>query len=151
VEVDSNAPVVRRGETLIAADPDTVWGVMADIDGWPRWNGDVRAASLQGPLQPGTRFRWKAGPGTITSTLVEVDRPSTLGWTGSTMGIKAVDVYRFRPDEDHPGHTVVRTEESWNGLLVRLLPGRLAKTLGASIHTGLERLKAEAERRAASS
>jgi hypothetical protein len=41
----------------------------------------------------------------------------------------------------------VRTEESFSGLLARLLRGMLQKTLDKSFKDGLERLKREAERR----
>jgi hypothetical protein len=53
------------------------------------------AARMEGDLAPGTSFEWKVGPGTIRSTLREVDRPRVLGWTGKTMGIPAIHVYRL--------------------------------------------------------
>jgi hypothetical protein len=147
VEADRNAPVYGTGEIEVAADPETVWGVLADIGGWPTWNPDVTGATLQGPLRPGTTFSWKSGPGRITSTLQVVDRPTELTWTGRTMGIPAIHVYRLRPSEQHSGHTIVSTEESWGGLLARLLRQRFTTTLKTAIDTGLDRLKAEAERR----
>jgi len=148
VQADRNAPVYGTGEIEIAADPETVWGVLADIGGWSSWNPDITQVNLRGPVQPGTTFSWRSGPGTITSTFQVVDEPTELTWTGKTMGIPAVHVYRLRPSEQRPGHTVVSTEESWGGLLARLLRKRFAKTLETAIDTGLARLKAEAERRA---
>jgi hypothetical protein len=147
VQADRNAPVFGSGELEIAADPDTVWAVLADIQGWPSWNPDITAATVRGPVQPGTTFTWKSGPGTITSTFQVVEPPAELTWTGKTMGIPAIHVYRWRPSE-HPGHTIVSTEESWSGLLARLLRRRFTTTLKTAIDTGLGRLKAEAERRA---
>ena len=44
----------------------------------------------------------------------------------------------------------MRTEESFSGLLARLLRGSLQKTLDKSFEDALQRLKGEAERRAAS-
>lgn len=148
MEADRNAPVYGTGEIEVAADPETVWAVLADIQGWPTWNSDIAEASLRGPVRPGTTFSWKSGPGTITSTFQVVEEPTELTWTGRTMGIPAVHVYRLRPSERHPGHTIVTTEESWGGLLARLLRKRFATTLKTAIDTGLARLKAEAERRA---
>lgn len=104
--------------------------------------------NLRGPVQPGTTFSWKSGPGTITSTFQVVEEPTELTWTGKTMGIPAVHVYRLRQSEQRRGHTVVSTEESRGGLLARLLRTRFTKTLKTAIDTGLARLKAEAERRA---
>ena len=86
--------------------------------------------------------------GTITSTFQLVDRPTELAWTGKTLGIPAIHVYRLRPSDPRLGHTVVWTEESWSGLLARLLRRRFTTTLKTAIDTGLARLKAEAERRA---
>ena len=147
MQADRNAPVYGTGEIEIAADPETVWGVLADIGGWPRWNPDITQMNLRGPVQPGTTFSWKSGPGTITSTFQVVEEPTELTWTGKTMGIPAVHVYRLCPSEQRSGHTVVATQESWGGLLARLLRKRFTATLKIAIDTGLARLKAEAERR----
>jgi hypothetical protein len=97
VRADRKAPVLGAGEVETAADPDTVWVVLADIQGWPSWNPDITDAMLRGPLQPGTTFSWKSGPGTITSTFLVVEQPTELTWTGKT---------------------IVSTEESWGGLQV---------------------------------
>jgi hypothetical protein len=61
------------------------------------------------------------------------------------MGIKAFHVWRLEPRN---GQTSVRTEESFDGLVARLLRGSLQKTLDKSLEEGLQHLKAEAERRA---
>jgi hypothetical protein len=123
-----------------------VWDVVADFQRWPEWNSDVKSMSVDGPVAPGTTFRWKAGPGTLTSTVQKIDRPTAIGWTGTTMGIRAVHVWRFEPREHG---TVVHTVESWDGLLARLLRGRMQRTLQRSLDDALARLKVEAERRAA--
>lgn len=97
MQADQKAPVYGTGEVEVAADPETVWSVLADIQGWPSWNPDITAVTVRGPVQPGTTFSWKSGPGTITSTFQLVDRPTELAWTGKTLGIPAIHVYRLRP------------------------------------------------------
>jgi hypothetical protein len=92
----------------------------------------------------GTVFRWKAGPGTITSTLRLVDRPRALGWTGRTFGIDAIHVWRFEPQG---ATTMASMEESFSGLVARLFRRRLQRQLDATTKTGLENLKAVAEQR----
>lgn len=144
-KVNENAPVLARGEIKIKADREAVWKIMADIEAWPTWNLEVKSASIQGELVEGTRFRWKAGPGTITSTLQKVVPPQFLAWTGNTLGIKAVHVWKL---ESLDSGTLVNTEESWDGLLVRILRGRMQQMLENSINAGLEYLKAEAEEKA---
>src|SRR5205823_4600668 len=127
--------------------PEIVWDVLADINGWPRWNPAVTEAALSGPLAPGPTFRWKAGPGGITSTLRQVAPPRVLAWTGKTFGIDAIHVYRL---EARDSGTVVRTAESWEGWPARLFRGRMQKMLEDGLGPGLDALKAEAERRATS-
>jgi hypothetical protein len=69
MDINRDAPATAEGELQIAADPQTVFSVISAVDQWPSWNPDVRSVTLQGPVQPGTVFRWKAGPSTLTSTL----------------------------------------------------------------------------------
>ena len=146
MEIDHNAPATAEGELQISADPQTVCAVISAIDQWPSWNPDVKSVTLQGPVQPGTVFRWKSGPSSLTSTLQVVDPPTEIAWTGTTMGIKAVHVFRFQAND---GGTLARSEESWEGLLASLLRGYSRKTLDKGIRSVLQHLKTEAERQAA--
>jgi uncharacterized protein YndB with AHSA1/START domain len=144
MNTDENAPVFAASEIEVAADPEVVWDLMTAIDRWPTWNPDVKWASLDGELTEGSTFHWKSGPGTITSTLQRVERPSLLAWTGRTLGIKATHIWRIT---DRDGLTSVKTEESWDGLIVRILRGPMQKTLEQAIDSGLKYLKAEVEKR----
>jgi uncharacterized protein YndB with AHSA1/START domain len=148
MEVNAHAPAVAHSEIEVAAPREIVWAVLTDVEGWPRWNPEVKSASLEGPLTKGTQFRWKAGPGTITSTLQSVESPRLIVWTGKTFGVKAIHVHRLEPQGD-TGSTIVKSEESWDGLLVRLLHGPMTKTLQKATDSGIRHLKTEAERRAA--
>jgi uncharacterized protein YndB with AHSA1/START domain len=142
--VDESAPVVGSSEIEIAAAPELAWDVLTAIEEWPSWNPEVRSASVEGRLGEGTEFRWKAGPGTITSRIEDVERPRRISWTGKTFGIKAVHVHTLEPRN---GGTLVRTAESYDGLMACLFHKRLQKTLDDALQSGLEHLKAEAERR----
>jgi uncharacterized protein YndB with AHSA1/START domain len=141
----SQAPVKSRHEIEIAAPPEVVWDVLTDLERWPEWNPAVKSMSFDGPLAPGSEFRWKAGPGTIVSTLQHVEAPRRVSWLGRTMSIKAVHEWRL---EQRDGGTYVETEETYTGLLARLLRGQLQQTLDKALVEGLEDLKREAERRA---
>jgi uncharacterized protein YndB with AHSA1/START domain len=146
MEINRNAPATARGELQIAADPQTVFAVLSAIDQWPSWNPDIKSVELQGPVRPGTVFRWKSGPSSLTSALQVVDPPNEIAWTGTTMGIKAVHVFRFQANDSG---TLARSEESWEGLIASLLKGYSRKSLDKAIRGVLSHLKAEAERRAA--
>ena len=130
MEINRNAPATAVGELRIDADPQTVFSVISAIDQWPSWNPNVKSVTLQGPVQQGTVFRWKSGSSTLTSTLQVLDPPHEIAWTGMTMGIKAVHLFRFQAND---GGTLARSEESWEGLLASLLKGYSRKTLDKEI------------------
>ena len=142
--IDERAPVVGESETKIEAAPEAVWGVLTAFDSWPSWNADVRSLSMRGDLAEGSEFRWKAGPGTIVSTIERVESPRLIAWTGKTLGIRATHFYWLEPRGQK---TFVRTEESYDGLVARLLRRPLQKTLDRALADGLRDLKAETERR----
>jgi len=144
--INRAAPVVGASETEVAAVREVVWDILTGIEHWPNWNPDVKSVSMSGDLSAGSEFRWKAGPGTITSTLEHVEAPRRVAWSGKTLGLKAMHVYAL---EARNGATVVRTEESYDGLLARVFRARLQKTLDGALASGLRHLKTEAERRTA--
>lgn len=145
MDINRKAPVVAKGEVDIAADPETVWKVLATLDRWPDWNAGVRSVSIDGAVAKGTTFRWKAGRWKITSVIQNVKRARLLVWTGRMMGIAAVHAWHLEPAG---AGTRVVTEESWQGSVVRLFRRSLQKSLDKATASGLDSLKAEAERRA---
>jgi uncharacterized protein YndB with AHSA1/START domain len=138
-------PVRSRREIDIAAPPEVVWDVLTGFEQWPQWNPDVKSMSFDGRLAPGSEFRWKAGPGTIVSTLEHVDPPRHVTWRGRTLSIKAFHEWHLEP---RGGGTFVVTEETFSGTLARVFRGMLQKTLDKSLDDGIGHLKREAERRA---
>jgi uncharacterized protein YndB with AHSA1/START domain len=141
-----DAPVRSKRELEIAAPPEVVWEVLTGFEQWPKWNPEVKSMKIDGPVAPGTEFRWKSGPGTIVSTLEQVDPPRYIRWRGRTLSVKAIHEWRLEPAN---GGTRVETDESFSGFLARLFRGSLQKTLDRSTESGLEHLKREAERRVA--
>jgi hypothetical protein len=146
VDIDRSAPAIAEGEIQIGVTPETVWEVIADVPAWPLWNPDVKSMKVEGPVAPGTTFRWKAGSSSLVSTLKVVDPPREIAWTGVTMGIHAVHVFQFEPSGDG---IRARSAESFRGLIPTVLRGYSRKVLQRGIDRILALLKAEAERRAA--
>jgi uncharacterized protein YndB with AHSA1/START domain len=140
--VAADAPVVAAHEIVIDAPIDRVWEILTAIEAWPAWNPDVKSVSIDGPVEQGSTFRWKAGPTTIASRFEHVERPHVVAWTGRTLGIRAVHVWRL---DARDGGTFARTEESYEGLVARLLRRSLRKTLDKALADGCRYLKAEAE------
>lgn len=137
-------PVVATAQIEIEAAPEIVWDTLTAFERWPDWNRDVKTMSPPSAVAEGSQFRWKAGPGTITSTIRRVDPPRLIEWTGSTLGIKAIHSWALEPRN---GGTLVRTEESYDGVVASLLRRPLQKTLDRALEDGLRYLKAEAEGR----
>jgi uncharacterized protein YndB with AHSA1/START domain len=144
--IDEQAPVAGASEIEIAAAPEVVWEVLTEFERWPSWNPDVKSLSMRGPVAEGSEFRWKAGPGTITSTIRRVEPPRMIAWTGRTLGIRAIHFWWLEPPE---GTTFVRTEESYDGAVARLFRRSLKRALERGLEDGIRYLKAEAERRSA--
>ncbi|MCA9631681.1 MAG: SRPBCC family protein [Myxococcales bacterium] len=143
-EINLQAPVLGSAAIEIAALPGVVWSVISEVNQWPSWNPDVSGAQLLGPLAVGTAFRWRAGPGTITSTLLGVEPERELSWRGSSLGVRALHVWRLRPAASG---TALEVEESMEGFPARLFRRTLQRTLDAALRSGLAAVKAEAERR----
>jgi hypothetical protein len=144
LEVDAHAPVVVSTAIEVMAPADFVWDVLADVGRWPSWNRAVATVSIGGDTAPGTEFEWKAGPGTIRSTLLQVQPPTVIAWSGQTLGLRAIHVFALQANGER---TTVRTDESYSGLVARLLRGPIRRSLTAALADGLVDLKAEAERR----
>jgi hypothetical protein len=146
VTPNGNPPVKGSAEIEVEAPPQVVWEVLTGFENWPNWNPEVKSMSFPGPLARRTEFRWKAGPGMIVSKLDRIEPPRYISWHGRTLTIDAYHEWWLGPRN---GGTHVRTEESFFGLLARLLRWPLQKTLDRSFENALERLKLEAERRPA--
>ncbi len=129
-------------EIEIAAEPAAVWDVLTDFEGWPTWNPDVKAMSIDGDVSPGTKFKWRSGAASINSTIQRVDPPRLIAWTGKSLGMSAIHVYRLGARD---GGTVVHTEESFEGWLARLLRRQMKKMLQNALDSGLRHLKTRVE------
>ncbi len=142
MQINREAPATARKEIVIAAAPETVWAVHTDIDSWPSWHPDITRADLDGSLKPGSAFRWKSGPGSITSTLVVVEPPGRIAWIGTTLGTRAIHTWDLESTEDG---TRVVTEESMEGWPVTVAKGFFRNTLDRTLDTWLTGLKATVE------
>jgi hypothetical protein len=144
--VTAAASVAATREVTVRATRDVVWVTLTEVDRWPAWSPDVEWVRPDGPVAPGMTFRRRSGPGTIHSTIRELEPPHRLVLVGGTLGVAARHDRRL---EAGPSDTTsVRTEESWSGPVARLLRGRLQVRLGRRLDERLAHLRAEAERRA---
>jgi uncharacterized protein YndB with AHSA1/START domain len=145
MDVDEHAPAKSTRELHIDASPEVVWANLADINNWPRWNAGVSRARLDGPLNPGSTFRWRSGGSSIVSRITEVDRPCRIAWTGRTLGATAVHVWDLIPVGTG---VLVKTSESFDGWLVRLFRSPFQRLLDKALDDTLRSLKTAAEKAA---
>lgn len=143
--IEPAAPVVSTHVVEIDAPADRVWAVLTAIDRWDAWNPDVKSVSIDGPVAEGSVFRWKAGPGTVTSRIEQLERPRLIVWSGRTLGIRALHVWRL---DAQGGVTIARTDESYEGLVARVLRRPLQAMLDRALTDAAGYLKTEAEKSA---
>lgn len=141
--IDETAPVIVRLSTVIDAPLERIWALHTDINAWAAWNADVDHAELDGPLLPGSSFRWKTHGLDITSTVRELVPGERLVWGGPANGIEGVHVWTF---EQTGNQVTVHTEESWAGAPVDAAVEQLQQALEHSLTSWLASLKYRAEK-----
>lgn len=136
--INTNAPVVCSKSILINATPQKVWQVLTSINQWSTWQTEIQYAHLNGELQPESTFDWKTGGAKIHSTLHTVETFKSFGWTGKTMGLFAIHNWTLKEDS---GVTIVKVDESMEGLLAKIFKKTFNKSLEKGMLTWLELLK----------
>ncbi|UBF28829.1 SRPBCC family protein [Kovacikia minuta CCNUW1] len=142
MEINLQAPVIAQHQIVVNASSEAIWQVLSDINRWTDWNPNISEATLEGALKPGSIFRWKAGGTAILSTLQEIEPQRRLSWTGQVIGTRAIHTWMLEPQVDS---VLVRTEESFEGWLVRLSKRMMQRMLDQSLQEWLECLKQKAE------
>ncbi len=136
MKIDPKAPLIARKSELIKAPIDHVWQIQSDINNWPKWQKEVSHAKLQGKLEKGTVFTWKAMGMNIYSELQEVIENKIIGWSGKSFGMNAVHIWTFIKEGNN---TRVTTEESLSGWFPTLIkifkPNFLDKSLANALNT----------------
>jgi len=120
---------VRADITVrVAAAPERVWEVLADVENWPSWTPSVTSITRldEGPLRVGSRVRIKQPRlPVVTWTVTELSPGASLTWIATGPGFRTTASHRIHPGE--PGSVVTLVLEQ-NGL-VRQLIGRLTAGL----------------------
>lgn len=143
ISVNPNAPVTAQNELLIDATPSRIWEVLSEINQWPSWQSEVTEAQIHGLLAVGMEFSWRAGGISFVSKIHTTESPVYLGWTGKTIGAYAIHNWTL---EEQNGKTLVKVEESLEGILPAWLTGFFLKNLEKGMLKNLEELKEEAEK-----
>lgn len=145
MEINENAVLKTSKEIEVHAPVEKVWNIQTNIDAWHEWQPEVSDAKLASGLESGATFVWKSGGVRLTSTIGKVSENNFIGWNGRGLGASAIHIWEFKQMEN--GNTLVRTKESMDGWLVRLLKGMINKKLNESLDIWLKSLKQAAESR----
>jgi uncharacterized membrane protein len=142
IPINENAPVKSRNQIEIKSPIDTVWSILTDIKNWTKWQSAVTETMVEGKIEEGTNFKWKAG-GLSFKSKIHTSKPKTeFGWTGTTIGASAIHNWTFIKKDNS---TIVIVEESLQGVFPRLFSGYFQKNLDKGILTNLMELKSASE------
>jgi hypothetical protein len=142
MEINQQAPLVAKKEIFIQAQPQVVWKIHTDINSWSQWQPSITLSKLEGSLIVGAVFQWKSGGITINSTVQVVEPNERIGWTGKAIGTQAKHIWTLKPHKDG---TLLTTEESMDGWLIKVLKVVMPKFLEESLDIWLQSLKKQAE------
>ena len=143
IPINQDAPVKSHGEIVIEASTDKVWQILTKINDWPSWQSEVTESNLNEVLKEGAEFKWKAGGLSFTSQIHTVEQKTRFGWTGKTFGASAIHNWFFKVEG---GNTVIRVEESLQGVFPRLLKNYFQKNLDNGVQKNLQDLKNASEK-----
>lgn len=117
----------------IAASPEAVYAVYADVAGWSRWDPDTRAAGLDGPPQEGTRGWLKPRKGfQVAMRVIEAVPGRSFTVECPVLGNRMRFEHELTPEGGGVQVTHRVTFDGW-------LAGWLDRTVGRDVREGLPR------------
>jgi uncharacterized protein YndB with AHSA1/START domain len=143
-QINEAAPVLSRDTILINAPAECVWTALSDLSGWPSRFDFITLVKAPARLEAQQRFHWHTTKLHLTSTLLVVKPPQELGWKGRKYGVLVFHQWRLLPAPN--GGTLVVTEESQQGLPVRLLKDTFHQRLKEGAQRWLTQLKTYCEK-----
>jgi hypothetical protein len=134
-----------RASSSIEADPDTIWAILTDADGYRDWDNAV--VRIEGTIAPGERIKiWseldpKRGH---PVKVVDFEPGRSMTWRGGMpLGLfRGVRTFELSPEAN--GTTRFAMEERFSGPLVPLI-GRTLPDFGPSFEKFAAGLKRRAE------
>ncbi len=120
--------ILAESSVQTTASPEAVWAVLADPALRPQWHPRLSWATLDGPLAPGTRGRWK--PDRARPVDVEVAEVAP----GRRLVYRGTHGHGPRLAQGHYEHDVQALPDGGSRLLLRMsLSGLLALPLSLTL------------------
>src|SRR6185369_11569572 len=111
-------------EVNIRASAESIWRLLTDAKGFPRWNSTV--TGIDGEIREGERLQLRV-PGTdrtFTPRVSGVVPRECMVWTGGFAPVlKGVRTFQLKPRSD--GSTDFEMEERFSGLMLPLVKGSM--------------------------
>jgi len=138
--IHKTAPVKAVVEVVVNAPTGVVWKLLADINGWPRWQSGISDVAAPTTLVVGSDFDWAIDGSPVHSRLELIDAGRRLAWISFTESRQSIHVWTL---EALPGNkTRITSAESMYGTPLPLTSNELAD----SDQAWLNALKAAAEK-----
>ena len=116
-KINENASVKDGHSTIINASIDKVWGLIIDIQNWPKWNQVVKSVQVEEKIEEGTSFAWNLNGTKIKSQVQFLESAHTMSCTGKSKWIKSIFVWQLESDENQ---TIVTLNASMQGAFATL-------------------------------
>jgi hypothetical protein len=69
----------KQYTATVEVNPEPLWQLLSDVNGWGGWNDGIEMIALDGPLAVGSTFRMKPpGEDVLTSTIAELEQNRLL-------------------------------------------------------------------------
>lgn len=131
----------------VAATPEVIFRIYADVENWHTWDPDTKVATLEGPFEVGSRGRLTPTKGnTVPMVLTHVVRDSCFTVESKIPLFRMVFEHELLSQQ---GVTEVIHRVTFSGALTVLLGKMLARQLNSGLPVTLGKLKSLAESRSA--
>lgn len=133
--------IVIEHRIVVTTPPGPVFSVYADVTGWPRWDPDTRAASLDGPLAVGSRGTLTPTKGNTVPMVVTFADPARGFTVESRIPLLLRMVFEHELIPRGPSQTEVVHRVTLTGPLSWLIGPAFKRQLDAGLPVTLARLK----------
>ena len=129
-----------EAEGITSADPEAVWSLVADANGYPSWgpwNDGGYQPAAEGPSRKGSIQWFRYGRHTTVEEILEVDEPRRLVYTV----LRGMPVRNYRAEltltPAAPKGTSVRWTATWDGTFMGRMVHRRLQQIYRQVMTDL--------------
>jgi carbon monoxide dehydrogenase subunit G len=134
----------------VAAAPQRVWEVLADVENWPSWTPSVTSITRLdgGPLRIGSKVKIKQPRLPVTTwTVTELSSGESFTWIAAGPGYRTIASHRVQPADSGSVATLSLDQQGLVGELIgRLMAGLTNRYLAMEGNGLKERAERPAQR-----